>query len=207
MPGAPGAHPMVRKLLQAPIVSLLVLLACADASAAREFLLSSRWRYLQGPVATNIFGHGQADIFATTAGIWLGSMGFYCAAPQPYFDIKIRKPPGRRDDAPFWGTATIMTSLRLNGSHMPAAVERGLITVDIETETRPLLSRVFDLEPGRDRRRIRIEVKDFANFALVMRPIEPTTAIEGSAIMSYAAMTRMCDRTLDEQGVHQLASR
>src|SRR6185503_4731579 len=114
-----------------------------------------------------------------------------------YFDIKIRRPPGRRDDAPFWGTATIMTSLRLNGSHMPAAVERGLITVDIETETRPLLSRVFELEPGHERRRIRIEVKDFASFALIMRPIEPTTAIEGSAIMSYAAMTRMCDRTLD----------
>jgi hypothetical protein len=197
---------MVRKVLLAPFVSLLVLLACADAGA-REFLLSSRWRYLQGPVATNIFGHGQADIFARASGIWLGSMGFYCAAPQPYVDIKIRKPPARPDDAPFWGTTTIMTSLRLNGSPMPAAVERGLITVDIETETRPMLSRVFELERGRDSRRIRIEVKDFASFALIMKPIEPTTALDGSTIVSYAAMTRMCDRTLDEQGVRQLASR
>jgi hypothetical protein len=205
--GVLGRDDMIRKVLQAPLLSLAVLLACADYAMSQEFLLSSRWRYLQRPVATDIFGHGQADIFAKSSTLWLGSVGFYCAAPQPYFDIKIHKPPGRLEDEPFWGTPTIMTNLKLNGSSMPAAVEHGLISVDIDQQTRPVLGRAFELEPGHELRRIRIEVKDFARFDLIMKPIAPTTAVDGSTVMSFAAMSRMCDTTLDEQGLHRLALR
>jgi hypothetical protein len=168
------------------------------AAASAEFSVSSLWEYLQSPMSPGrIFAHGQAAIAGKSGG-WLGGVGFYCAVPHPYLDIFVHKPGGAIADY-YWGTATLKSTLALDGVRMPATVERGIIYIDVSDEIRPNLERAFELKPGSPARHLKVEVADFANFELIVAEAAPPPARPATEVVSFAHMMSLCDATVAAQ--------
>jgi hypothetical protein len=170
------------------------------AAAARgvEFSVSSHWGYIQKVVTPGrIFEHGHAAL-SDGSGTVLGGVGFYCALPHSYVDIFVHKPGGRISDY-YWGDATLRTSVKFNGVGMPAAVEHGIIYIDIGDGVRSALENAFELKSGVTVRRSNVDVANFAKFDLLVRTTEPPRPSPDTDIVSYARMTEMCDETIAAQ--------
>jgi hypothetical protein len=170
----------------------------AQTVASAEFSVGSLWQYLQSSTSPGrIFAHGQADI-AIKSGGWLGGVGFYCAVPHPYIDIFVHKPGGNIADY-YWGTATLKTTLDLDGVRMPASVERGIIYIDVSDDIRPSLEKAFEFKPGSPARHLKVDVAGFANFDLVVTETAPPPARPATEVVSFARMMSLCDATIAAQ--------
>jgi hypothetical protein len=175
-------------------------LVSAATASAEEFLVTSRWQYNTKAVRPEvILAHGQADIFDPATTEWIGGIGFYCARPQTYIDIFVHEPGGPGNPATpatpmHWGSPTFRTSLTLNGAVMPAAVEAGIVYVDIDAGIGRVLADAFALKTPS--KRLDFDVAKFATFTLVMKRIEPRSRPD-TAITDFDQMVGMCRSQLD----------
>jgi hypothetical protein len=180
-----------------------VLLCCAGASfvpvagkaaSVLEFGVSSQWVYRQQRFSDKILAHGQADL-VDSSGTLSGGVGFYCGIPGPYIDIFVHKPGGTLAQY-LWGEATFKTSLKFNGTAMPASVEQGIIYVNIRgDDDRAMFARAFELGPAVNEQRSTVDVANLAKFDLVVRPTQPKNVPAGALVVPYSRMTALCDAT------------
>ncbi len=187
----------------APLAVALAMGLGAAAARAEEFLVTSRWQYLAKPVNAAIIAHGQADIFDASTKHQIGGIGFYCQRGTRYIDIFVHEPgrpittgnPSNPVTPLHWGTPTFRTSLTLNGTVMPAAVESGVVYVDIDATIGPALAEAFALKTAS--KRLDVDVAKLAAFTLVMQRIEPRSRPD-TAIVDFDRMVGMCRSALGE---------
>lgn len=178
-----------------------ILLGAIAMGRAEEFIATSRWQYPATPLATGgLLAHGQADIFDATTNAQLGGIGFYCTPTQSYVDVYVHVSgvPIITGNAaqPIselrWGHPTFKTRLKLGGVDLPATVESGVVYVDIDDRTGPVLAEAFTLKPGTPSKRLDFDVERLAAFALVMKPLEPRTRPANTLTLDYARMVELC---------------
>ncbi len=184
-----------------PLLTPAILLAAIAMGRAEEFIVTSRWQYPATPLATGeLLAHGQADIFDTSTNAQLGGIGFYCTPTQNYVDLFVHVSGGPiitgNAAQPIsdlrWGRATFKTRLKLGGVDLPAAVESGVVYVDIDAKTGPVLAEALALKPGIPSKRLDFDVAKLAAFTLVMKPIEPRTRPANTLTLDYAHMVDLC---------------
>ncbi len=182
---------------------VLVVVGTTAAARAEECLVTSRWQYLAKPVNASIVAPGQADIFDPAADVQIGGIGYYCGRPTTYIDIFVHEPGrpimiGNRSKPVtdlHWGTPTFRTSLRLNEAVVPAAVESGVVYVDIDSRVGAVLADAFAL--AAPSKRLDIDVAKLAAFTLVMKRIEPRSHRD-TAIADFDQMVTMCRTSLGQ---------
>jgi hypothetical protein len=187
---------------------LALLLGASAAARAEEFVVTSRWQYPAKPLpGGSLLAHGQADIFDASTNDQIGGIGYYCARPATYVDIFVHE-PGRpmmyrtpaneiRATELHWGYPTFRgASLKLNGVVLPASVERGVVYVDIDAKTGPVLADAFTLKTAG--KRLDVDVPKLATFTLAMKRIEPRTHAVSVVIVDFDEMVRMCQSTLGQ---------
>jgi len=184
-----------------PLLTAAFLLAAIAMGRAEEFIVTSRWQYPATPLATGeLLAHGQANIFDTSTNAQLGGIGFYCTPTQSYIDVFVHV-----SGVPIitgntaqpvsdlrWGHPTFKTRLKLGGVDLPAVVESGVVYVDIDASTGPVLAEALTLKPGTTSKRLDFDVAKLAAFTLVMKPLEPRTRPANTLTLDYARMVDLC---------------
>lgn len=184
-----------------PLLTTAILLAAIAMGRAEEFIVSSRWQYPATPLATgDLLAHGQADIFDTSTNAQLGGIGFYCTPTQNYVDVFVHVSGvpiiSGNTAQPVsdlrWGRPTFKTRLKLGGVDLPAVVESGVVYVDIDAKTGPVLAETLTLKPDTPSKRLDFDVAKLAAFTLVMKPLEPRTRPTNTLTLDYARMVDLC---------------
>jgi hypothetical protein len=184
-----------------PLLTPAILLVAIAMGRAEEFIVTSRWQYPATPLANGrLLAHGQADIFDTSTNAQLGGIGFYCTPTQNYVDVFVHVSgvpiisgnPAQPVSDLRWGRPTFKTRLKLGGVDLPAAVESGVVYVDIDAKTGPVLAEALALKPGTPSKRLDFDVAKLAAFTLVMKPIEPRMRPANTLTLDYARMVDLC---------------
>jgi hypothetical protein len=200
-----------RRSAALPLLTSAILLAATATGRAEEFFVTSRWQYPATPLATdNLLAHGQADISDTRTNAQLGGIGFYCTPTQNYIDVSVHVSgtPIISGNAAQpvsdlrWGHPTFKTRLKLDGVDLPAMVESGVVYVDIDANTGPVLAEAFTLKPGAPSKRLDIDVANLAAFTLVIKPVEPRTRPANTLTIDYARMVDMCRSMVASRSSH-----
>jgi hypothetical protein len=192
------------------IILISIIVLSPDRAVSEEFLAHPWFDFTMSPTQPGrIPATGHAIISDRAGESQLGGIVFYCAIPEPYIDIYVHKPgTDFLGNEYFWGTPTLRTTVKLNGSNMPGSVEGGIIVIDIKPPVKVALTAAFDLGPKADQeRRLHFEVANFATCDLLLAPARSSPSSnppKDIAIVGYSAMTKICDGLVaQEQGLRK----